>query len=436
MYPDSQENSTSRIQAHLTALFMCSRCDQRIDVKKRMAGALRSLLDALVLFVWRRLAFLPFRLRQQESLMNEITINVRFSADLVIPLKLERGATTKDVKEQLAERLSLPAQEIRIIFAGKELLDQVSIKDYNVEEQTTVHAVRSGNGGACMNAEVQCPLGEGIITSQLTEEEHLARKTEADKALFFVYCKRPCDRVLPGKLRVCCESCGEGSFILQKDPSCWKDVLEPGRLLGQCQICHQVRAAHFFFKCTGKIGSHDDQGPIVLQLIRYNYLQVPCLACLDVSRIVLVFKCAHVICLDCFRAYSRSRLDERGFVQHPTLGWTLPCPVGCANSLIEESHHFYLLGNEQFVFCRLCLQGHHLGPCTSSREAGEERAVAVCIWCAAGRSVGSSGAGCARMSGRGNAWGPTGLDENADPFLALLLECGAVCTPGQHFSVR
>ncbi|KAH8034503.1 hypothetical protein HPB51_025165 [Rhipicephalus microplus] len=142
-----------------------------------MAGALRSLLDALVLFVWRRLAFLPFRLRQQESLMNEITINVRFSADLVIPLKLERGATTKDVKEQLAERLSLPAQEIRIIFAGKELLDQVSIKDYNVEEQTTVHAVRSGNGGACMNAEVQCPLGEGIITSQLTEEEHLARKT-------------------------------------------------------------------------------------------------------------------------------------------------------------------------------------------------------------------------------------------------------------------
>ncbi|KAL1465977.1 hypothetical protein MTO96_026966 [Rhipicephalus appendiculatus] len=394
-----------------------------------MAGALRSLLDALVLFLWRRLAFLSFRPRQPEILMNEITINVRFSADLVIPLRLERDATAKDVKERLAEQLSLPVQEIRIIFAGKELLDQVPIKEYNVEEQTTVHAVRSANDGAYMDAEVQCPLGEGIITSQLTEEEHLARKTEADKALFFVYCKQPCDRVLPGKLRVCCASCGEGSFILQKDPSCWKDVLEPGRLLGQCQICHQVRAARFFFKCTGKIGSHDDQVPIVLQLIRYNYLQVPCLACLDVSRIVLVFKCAHVICLDCFRAYCRSRLDERAFVQHPTLGWTLPCPVGCADSLIEESHHFYLLGSEQyqryqrfaaeewvlqaggvlcprpgcgqgllpepgcdrvkcdrgcgFVFCRLCLQGHHLGPCTSSREAGEERAVSVCVFLAA-----------------------------------------------------
>ncbi|KAH6945626.1 hypothetical protein HPB50_009310 [Hyalomma asiaticum] len=105
---------------------------------------------------------------------------------------------------------------------------------------------------------------------------------EVDKALFFVYCKQPCDRVLPGKLRVCCAFCGEGSFILQKDPSCWKDVLEPDQLLGQCQICHQVRPARFFFKCTGTAGSHDDQVPIVLQLIRYNYLRVPCLACLDV----------------------------------------------------------------------------------------------------------------------------------------------------------
>ncbi|XP_054920862.2 E3 ubiquitin-protein ligase parkin isoform X1 [Dermacentor andersoni] len=344
-------------------------------------SALRAFLGAFALFLWRRLAFLSFLQRKPLSTtqMNEITINVRFSADLVIPLNLAQDATVKNLKERLAERLSLPVEEIRMIFAGKELLDQVLIKDYNVEEQTTVHAVRSADNEASMSAKVCCPLGEGIIASQLTEEEHLARKTEADKALFFVYCKQPCDRVLPGKLRVCCATCGEGSFILQKDPSCWQDVLEPGRLSGQCQICHEVRAARFFFKCTGMVGSPDDHVPIVLQLIRYNYLQVPCLACLDISRLVLVFKCAHVICLDCFRAYCQSRLDERGFVQHPNLGWTLPCPVGCAHSLIEESHHFCLLGSEQFVFCRQCLQGHHLGPCSSSssRERGEEPAASA-----------------------------------------------------------
>ncbi|KAK8777017.1 hypothetical protein V5799_029639 [Amblyomma americanum] len=301
-------------------------------------------------------------------------------------------------------------------------------------------------------------------------------KLGANKALFFVYCKQPCGQVQPGKLRVCCATCGEGSFVLSQDPSCWRDVLEAGRLSGKCQVCHRTRAAHFFFKCTGE--PHGEHTVVVLQLIRYNYLHVPCLACLDTSQLVLVFRCGHVVCLECFCAYCRSRLDERGFVQHPTLGSTLPCPakhrarplsvcggtdtrtlshlvvvcrplevniyvppacrvlsqvyagyetwklfllllpwvcaVGCADSLIEESHHFCLLGAEQyqryqrfaaeewvlqaggvlcprpgcgqglllssdqgcsrvtcqcgFVFCRQCLQGHHLGPCDSTEK--------------------------------------------------------------------
>ncbi|XP_077525599.1 E3 ubiquitin-protein ligase parkin-like isoform X1 [Haemaphysalis longicornis] len=381
--------------------------------------ALRAFVDAFALFLWRRLAFLAFFRRTPVSnvRMNEITINVRFSADLVVPLRLAREVTVKNLKERLAEHLSLPVEEIRVIFAGKELFDQVSIKEYNMDEETTVHAVRSAgpDEAVVVGAEVCCPLGEGIITSQLSQEEHLARQTEAEKALFFVYCKRPCERVQPGKLRVCCAACGEGSFILEKEPSCWADVLSVGPLLGRCQACRRVQPARFFFKCTGTQGSpHGDQPPIVLPLIRYNFLKVPCLACLETSRVVLVFKCAHVICLDCFRAYCRSRLDERGFVLDEALGSTLPCPLNCSNSLIEESHHFCLLGPDQylryqrfaaeewvlkaggvlcprpgcgqgllpeqdcnrvtcdlgcgFVFCRRCLQGHHLGPCSAREE--------------------------------------------------------------------
>ncbi|XP_077560539.1 E3 ubiquitin-protein ligase parkin-like isoform X2 [Haemaphysalis longicornis] len=433
--------------------------------------ALRAFVDAFALFLWRRLAFLAFFRRTSVSnvRMNEITINVRFSADLVVPLRLAREVTVKNLKERLAEHLSLPVEEIRVIFAGKELFDQVSIKEYNMDEETTVHAVRSAgpDEAVVVGAEVCCPLGEGIITSQLSQEEHLARQTEAEKALFFVYCKRPCERVQPGKLRVCCAACGEGSFILEKEPSCWADVLSVGPLLGRCQACRRVQPARFFFKCTGTQGSpHGDQPPIVLPLIRYNFLKVPCLACLETSRVVLVFKCAHVICLDCFRAYCRSRLDERGFVLDEALGSTLPCPLNCSNSLIEESHHFCLLGPDQylryqrfaaeewvlkaggvlcprpgcgqgllpeqdcnrvtcdlgcgFVFCRRCLQGHHLGPC-SARE--EQQSVAACTWCAAGRSAASSGAGCARTSGAASAWAPTGLDRPA----RLLLCSGGEC---------
>ncbi|XP_040064906.1 E3 ubiquitin-protein ligase parkin-like [Ixodes scapularis] len=68
------------------------------------------------------------------------------------------------------------------------------------------------------------------------------------------------------------------------------------------------------------------------------------------SRVVLVFPCtsSHLICLECFGIYCRSRLDERGFVQHPQLGSTLSCPVGFEDSLIQETHHFCLLGPEQY----------------------------------------------------------------------------------------
>ncbi|EEC18276.1 hypothetical protein IscW_ISCW013634 [Ixodes scapularis] len=56
-------------------------------------------------------------------------------------------------------------------------------------------------------------------------------------------------------------------------------------------------------------------------------------------RIVLVFPCtsSHVICLECFGIYCRSRLDERGFVQHPQLGSTLPCPERTALPVQEPS---------------------------------------------------------------------------------------------------
>ena len=145
-----------------------------------------------------------------------------------------------------------------------------------------------------------------------------------------------------------------------------------------------------------------------------------------------------MICLSCFRDYCVSRLNDRSFVLHDELGYTLGCPVGCENSLIDSSskHFSAILSNslsdgknsdqyeryqrfaaEQFViqaggilcpqpncgtgimpnndtlsntdagsteerkvvcteckyvFCRLCLQGYHIGECHEILEAQDE----------------------------------------------------------------
>lgn len=39
---------------------------------------------------------------------------------------------------------------------------------------------------------------------------------------------------------------------------------------------------------------------------------------------------------------------ERQFLQHPNVGYTLPCPARCEDSLIEEIHHFKLMTKEQY----------------------------------------------------------------------------------------
>lgn len=142
--------------------------------------------------------------------------------------------------------------------------------------------------------------------------------------------------------------------------------------------------------------------------------------CFCCSETVLVFPCAsqHVTCIDCFRDYCRSRLNERQFMPHPDYGYTLPCPAGCEHSFIEEIHHFKLLSREEYeryqrfateeyvlqaggvlcpqpgcgmgllvepdcrkvtcqngcgyVFCRNCLQGYHIGECLPEGARGTE----------------------------------------------------------------
>uniref|UniRef100_A0A3Q3J9H1 E3 ubiquitin-protein ligase parkin n=1 Tax=Monopterus albus TaxID=43700 RepID=A0A3Q3J9H1_MONAL len=133
-------------------------------------------------------------------------------------------------------------------------------------------------------------------------------------------------------------------------PSCWDDVLLPGRIHGVCQSdsCHG-NEAQFFMKCASHPTTDNDPS-VALDLIMSNTRDVPCIACTDVMDVVLVFQCPkrHVICLDCFRRYCETRLNERQFVHHPEIGYSLPCAAGCIDSLIKELHHFRVLGDEQY----------------------------------------------------------------------------------------
>lgn len=214
---------------------------------------------------------------------------------------------------------------------------------------------------------------------------------------------------------------------MHRDPENWTDVLKPHRIRGHCE-CREVPCvdsdgdqppfAEFYFKCAEHPSEGENDFSAPLSLIKTNvHQQIPCLACFSVEELVLVFPCAsgHVTCLECFRNYLSTKLLERNFLKHPEIGYTVACPVGCAESAIEEIHHFKLLSKGDydryqrfateefvlqnggvlcpqpgcgmglliddpqctrvqcqngcgFVFCRNCLQGFHLGECLSEEE--------------------------------------------------------------------
>jgi parkin len=205
------------------------------------------------------------------------------------------------------------------------------------------------------------PFSSTLVDLQLNEEERQNIQSddiERSKAHFFVHCPE-CKKLCRGKLRVRCNICKGGAFTVHRDPSCWEDVITSKRIHGHCEsyevACvsneqNDLPFAEFFFKCAEHPSGGEKDFAAPLNLIKTNLKDVPCLACGDVNDPVLVFPCSagHVSCLECFRLYCSSRLMDRQFMAHPDIGYTLPCPVGCENSFIEEVHHFKLLTKDQY----------------------------------------------------------------------------------------
>ncbi|XP_038154283.1 E3 ubiquitin-protein ligase parkin isoform X2 [Cyprinodon tularosa] len=304
---------------------------------------------------------------------------VRYNLGPGVAVELEAQARVAELKEVVGSQQGVAPQELRVLFAGRELQSSASLLGCDLPEQSTLHVLHPppGSSSQLLLQEHLAPGGESRqdrLTSLdlsswrlpatssglaviLDEERGTWRaedqQTAAPKgtrSTFFVYCKR-CSSIQSGKLRVRCRSCRQMTLTLSRGPSCWDDVLLPGRIHGVCQSpdCDGDEA-EFYMKCSSHPTSEEDSS-VALDLILSNINNVPCISCTDTLDVVLVFQCSdrHVICLDCFHGYCQTRLNERQFVYDPVIGYSLPCAVGCENSLIKEVHHFRILGDDQYA---------------------------------------------------------------------------------------
>ena len=350
---------------------------------------------------------------------NRLRVYIKTPTDQrTIPLELQLDWTVEDIKEQLRAILDIQ-DDLGIILAGRELANDVCVGNCDLSNMTILHAVQLIHKPSMVRKHQA--LNEELVDLQITGNDR-QDPTKADlKAHFFVYCKHADHSNLQvGKLRVRCASCQEGSVLIERDPCGWEDVLAlPGRIQGHCLSgkCPKdsMSPVQFYFKCNDPQCSEDSREAPPLYQIRVNLMNVPCLACTESADTVIVFDCLdrHVICVDCFTTYVMSRLNERQLVLDEKMGYTLGCPVNCANSLVAEHKHLLAVldrddydryqrfaaeecvlqaggvlcphprcgtgiipddPNErkikchqcQYVFCKDCHQGFHIGTCLTT----------------------------------------------------------------------
>ncbi|CAG7836392.1 unnamed protein product [Allacma fusca] len=360
---------------------------------------------------------------------NKLRVFVK-QGDQTVSADLDPSWNLRKIKSIVAPKLDCKPAELKIIFAGKELKDEMVIQNCNLGQNSCLFAVR-----------VQVSSKKSTVIESIEEDEDVEGSSKEvfgdpaeDSELaevpvvgtqgshYFVYCNS-CESFQEGKLRVRCDKCLSGAFCVLRDPESWDDVTNPKQVPGSCENSDCVGSyAQFYFKCAGHITTGEDDTAPPLALIKRNPDSVPCLACGDSKDPVLIFECAsqHVTCIDCFSQYVLVKLNERQFSQDPEIGYTLGCPALCKKSLIKDCHHFKLVGKYQYdrfqrfateeyvlknggvlcpqpdcgmgillvdvgcnkiaclhgcgyVFCRLCLEGWHVGDCRQESSSSQQQ---------------------------------------------------------------
>eukprot|EP00291_Cryptomonas_curvata_P010522 CAMPEP_0172177238 /NCGR_PEP_ID=MMETSP1050-20130122/15319_1 /TAXON_ID=233186 /ORGANISM="Cryptomonas curvata, Strain CCAP979/52" /LENGTH=77 /DNA_ID=CAMNT_0012849723 /DNA_START=128 /DNA_END=361 /DNA_ORIENTATION=- len=74
-------------------------------------------------------------------------IKVKTLTGKEIEFDIEPTDTVKRIKERVEEKEGIPPQQQRLIFGGKQMHDDKTASDYNLEGGSTLHLVLALRGG-------------------------------------------------------------------------------------------------------------------------------------------------------------------------------------------------------------------------------------------------------------------------------------------------